>query len=285
MGLISGSQPDASDYGYSRDIIEHGAYVTFHEAQGTRTRWSVTTGLIGSYEESETNREFFYLQGRVSNRRLTAYFTQELDYNRGWKTDLGEDTLSVTGTFATLSYLPGSRVTLHAGYDNRRNVRLYRDKETPETEFDDSFRRGLRAGISVAAAKRLRFGLDAWTSSRDEEGDATTYTATAGARQLAGGHIDLHARATRYENDRVEGWLYTGEVGAPLGRRSYLRAEGGVRDETALIGLSGSSTEHWFGLDADFAIARRWYLSVSAERTSGEIDEVDVLYTSITYRF
>jgi hypothetical protein len=285
VGMIAGTQPEIGDYGYATDVTEYGGYVEFRGAAQAPRRWSLTTGLIGSYEDSEVNREFLYVQGRLLSPSWTAYLTQEVDYNRSWKRDQGEDTIEPTSTFAGVSYRAGSRVTLNAGFDNRRNVRLYRDRETPETEFDDTFRRGIRAGVGLRAGRRMRFGLDGWSSSRDEAGDARSYTATGGARQLVDGHLDVHGRATRYENDRVEGWLYAAEVGAPLGRRVYLRAEGGVRQEDDLVGLSAGEDQSWFGLDADFALGRRWYLTLSAERTSGDRDEVDLLYSTVTYRF
>jgi hypothetical protein len=285
VGLFSGSQPDAEDYAYSGQIREHGVYFQFRGRPRGARNWLLTTGLIGSYDESEVNREFLYLQGRYTGPRLSTYLAQEVDYNRDWKTDVGEDTLSATSTFASLRFRASRSVTLHGGYDNRRNVRLYRDRVTPITEFDDSFRRGLWAGASLKIRNRYRFGVDVRTNRREDAEDADSYTASFGANHVGGSKLDVHARSTRYTNDRLEGWLHAVDAGVQFASRSYLRVEGGVRDETNLTGVVPGETLHWFGIDTEIGLGRRWYLLLSLERTTGESAEVDQLYSSLTYRF
>ena len=75
------------------------------------------------------------------------YGIQEVDYYRAWKQAIGEPAWSPTGTFATARYEVTRAVSLNAGYDSRRNVRLYRDAVTPETAFDDAFRQGVWGGL------------------------------------------------------------------------------------------------------------------------------------------
>jgi hypothetical protein len=285
VGLFSGSQPDAEDYAYSDQIREHGVYFQFR-GQPLKTRtWLLTTGLIGSYDESEINREFLYLQGRYTGPRLSAYVAQEVDYNRDWKTDAGEDTLAATSTFASLRFQASRNVTLHGGYDNRRNVRLYRDRVTPITEFDDSFRRGLWTGASLKIRKRYRLGVDVRTNRREDAEDADSYTATFNANRIGGSKLDIHTRSTRYTNDRLEGWLHALDAGVHVTSRSYLRIGGGIRDESNVTGAVPGETLHWFGIDTEFGLGRHWYLLLSLERTTGDFAEVDQLYSSLTYRF
>jgi hypothetical protein len=58
-----------------------------------------------------------------------------------------------------------------------------------------------------------------------------------------------------------------------------------VREEDDLVGLGEGEDQSWFGLDLDLELGRRVYLTTSAERTSGDRDEVDLLYATVTYRF
>jgi hypothetical protein len=245
----------------------------------------VTTGLVGSYQESEVNREYLYVQGQIAGPRWSGYLTQEVDYNRGWKEDAGEDPLSPTSTFASVHVTVHRAVTLRGGYDNRRNVRLYRDLVTPETDFDDGFRQGIWAGASFEASEHIRLGLDARTNRRESEGDADSFTATLAARRIGGGPVDLRARSTRYTNDRVEGWLHALDVGGAVGRRVHLGLTGGVRDETAEVGPPSDRSLQWYGIDAEFNLGRSYYATVSFERTDGDLDEVDLLYVLLTWRF
>ncbi len=284
-GMFTGSQPDASDYGYSGDIREHGAYVQVYGSPESRKRWQLTTGLIGSYEDSEINREFVYLQGRYNSRKLYAYLAQEVDYNRAWKSDAGEDRLSATSTFATVRYQVNSAFALNAGYDNRRNVRLYRDRVTPVTEFDDTYRRGLWLGTSMLLRNRYRLGLDARTSSRDDADEADTYTGTFAVRRITRHNFDVRTRSSRYTNERVEGWLHSIDAGVDVGSHVHLSVGGGTRREDNLQTIPLQSSVNWYGIDADLTLGRSWYLLFSAERTDGDFEEIDQFYASLTYRF
>jgi hypothetical protein len=245
----------------------------------------VTTGLVASYQESEINREFLYVQGRYRGQKLSAYATSELDFNRDWKKEAGESSLEFTSGFFSLHYRVNETVTLRGGFDDRRNVRLYRDHITPETDFDDTFRQGGWAGVHVRLAKRYSFGFDARSNSGGDAGSADSYTATFGATRLTRSNLRVHARATSYSNDRLEGWLYSLRAGVDLGRNVGLSLTGGLRDETNLSYDVFDDTMNWFGIDLDVNLGRRWLLILSGERTSGDFEETDQFFTRLSYRF
>jgi len=284
-GFFSGSQPDPHDYGYSSDIKEHGVYFQFRGRPEPRKSWAVTTGLVGSYQESEINREFLYVQGRYSGTKLSAYATTELDVNRDWRKDAGESSVELTSGFFSLHYRLNEKVTLRGGFDDRRNVRLYRDHVTPETDFDDTYRRGAWAGIGVRLGKRFHFGFDGRSNSGGDAGTADSYTGTFGVSRLTRANLRLSARATSYSNDRLEGWLYSLTAGLDVGRNVGVQFSGGVRDETNLSYEVFDDTMTWFGVDVDVNLGRRWFLIFSGERTDGDFEEVDQFFTRLSYRF
>src|SRR2546425_10523833 len=84
--------------------------------------------------------------------------------------------ISLTSTFAVFQYHATQDLTLDAGFDNRRNVRLYRDVVNPETAFDDTYRQGAWAGMWLQLARRFRLGLDARFSSGGPAGGAHPHT-------------------------------------------------------------------------------------------------------------
>ena len=163
-GIFGGTQPGYASLSLSGEIREYGGYVQLHQTQrppgelSIFRRWSLTMGGIGSYDHSALNREFMFAQVQYNDRRLFLFATQEVDYNRGWKRDLGESVLSPTSTFATAQLQLTDEVSVHTGFDNRRNVRLYRDFISPETAFDDSFREGYWGGVSVMALRHSAIG-------------------------------------------------------------------------------------------------------------------------------
>lgn len=284
-GLLSGSQPDAEDFGYSSEIREHGLYFRLRGGPTTEKRWVFTTGLIGSYQDSEVNREFLYLQGRYTGPRFSAFATQEVDFNPAWKTELGDDSVEATSSYVSLRYRFAKAFTLRGGFDNRRNVRLWRDRETPETVFDDTFRRGAWLGALFRIGPKFRLGLDGRTRRGEDDESADSYTLTLGAHRLTRLNLRVSSRSTGYSNERVEGWLHSVSAGVDLGPAVALQLTGGLRDEENLLNGFFDERVTWFGADLDVSLGRHWYLILSAERTDGDLEQVDQLYTSLTYRF
>ncbi len=286
VGLFTGSQPDQEDFGYDTELREHGLYFEYRSAASAPRSWSITTGVVGSYASSEINREFAYVQGRYRGGKLLAYLVQEIDVNREWKKDeAGENSLEATSTLVSLRYRASDSVDLFGGFDNRRQIRLLRDRETPITEFDDDFRQGYWAGTSIRFSRHLSLSVDGRFRGGDDAGESEAYTARFGAGRLTRRNLGVHLRTTRYTNPRVDGWLYAVDAGLDLASRVYLLVEAGLRDEQGDISSFLDDSLLWLSAEVDISIGRRWYLLVALEQTSGDLEEYGQLFTRLSYRF
>lgn len=283
-GLIAGSQPDPIDQGYSSSTREYGAYWSLREAPAAKTSWDLSTGLIGSYQQGEINREFFYVQGSLRTTRWLGFMTQEVDINRGWRSDAGESTLSPTSTMLTARFRASDALELSAGYDDRRNVRLYLDLVTPETEFDERQRRGVWVGARYRFLTHFRVGGEYRTDTGDEA-DSDRMTIYASADGLSKLQLGVRTRTTRYTNDRSEGWLHSVSAGLDLGERTHLDVSGGTQSETSSIAGTPDRSVQWLGLDVDVRLARRWLLLGSVQRTDGDDESNDQFELGLSWRF
>lgn len=283
-GILTGSQPDGVDFGLSTDVKEHGAYFQYRRSGEEGRKLALTTGLVGSYEESEINREYVYLQTIYSTRKISLYLTEEVDFNRGWKKELGESSVDSSATYLNMRYRVTDNLSVRAGYDNRRNIRLYRDRETPETEFDDDYRTGLWAGTSYRFAGHYRAGIDFRSSSGGSIGDSDHLTGTFGVYGLTDRRIGAGVRLTHYSSDLLEGDLYSVYGSVNLVESVRLQLSGGIREEQDSFG-SGPQQETWYGLDIDWQLGRRWYVLASYNRETGDLEEIDQFYTALSYRF
>lgn len=284
-GLFTGTQPEDGTLGYSGEIHEHGGYLQWRNAPGAAKLWSLTGGAIGSYQQGEVNREFAYAQGSWSDRRLSIWLTEEADLNRGWKEEMEGSSVSFTSTLFNLRWRASDAWTLSAGYDNRRNVRLFRDRITPVTEFDDQYRTGAWAGASARFLKRFSAGFDVRSSTGGSAGGADGYSVFLGAGPMSRAGIDVRTRSTRYTNDRVEGWLHSLSIGAAIGSRWHAEITGGIRDETALTATGIDTRLTWYGLDADVAVGRHVFVGLSVEHDQGDLENTDQGWMSLSYRF
>ncbi len=286
VGAFAGTQPAAGDYGFSTDIAEYGVYARLHTAPGgSAARWELVTAAIGSYDQGNINREYLALLGRVMSSRASLQVQQDVDVNRGWKRDAGENAITLTNTFASTHLRVSRTVDLDAGYDNRRNIRLYRDFVSPETQFDDAYRQGVWGGMGVQFARRYRASLSARNSRGGSSGDANTYTALATANGITPAQVNLRWRSTHYDNDANDGWLHSAGIGSSIGARLTLEFFGGLRNDHSKLFSAGDSNTTWFGADMDVDLGRSLYLNLSGEHNTGEEDSYNQVYSSVSWRF
>lgn len=284
VGAIAGTQPSAKDYGYSTDIQQYGLWGEVHSLVGSERRWAGTLGLIGSYDGGSVNREYIYLQGRYDEKRGGLYVAQELDINRSWKKDSGESTISATSTNAFGRLRVTDTLALSAGVDNRRNVQLYRDHVTPETDFDDDY----RTGWWVRSDWRygwLRTGFDVRFSRGGSDGDVNAYTGHVGAANVTRLQLDLRSRTTWYDGSDAEGWLQSFTARAPIGQSVGVSLQGGLRDENSKIDNGIDTQLGWYGIDLDVMLGRHWLYLVSVERNEDDDSGSWQVYTALSWRF
>jgi hypothetical protein len=285
LGAFAGTQPEPVDYGFSTDIAEYGVYARLRTPPGGSTRWEMVTAAIGSYEHANINREYMALLGRVMSSRVSLMLEQDVDVNRGWKRDAGESAVTLTNTFASAHVRASRAVDLDAGYDNRRNIRLYRDFVSPETQFDDTYRQGVWGGVGVGFARRYRVGFSARNSTGGASGNANTYTGTASASHLTGAELDLRLRSTHYDNDTSQGWMHTATAGCSISARWMLELFGGVRNDQSKLFSASDANTSWLGADMDVDLGSSLYLNLSGEHNTGDDEAFNQVYTSLSWRF
>lgn len=284
VGGIAGTQPDPDNYGFSSDIQEYGAYSEVRSKIGAERRWGGTLGLIGSYDGGEVNREYIYLQGRYEERGRSLWVAQEVDINRSWKKDAGESALTATSTYAYGRIDVIQNLSLSAGVDTRRDVRLYRDYVSPVTDFDDKYRSGYWVRID-GRYSWFRTGFDVRFSRGGSGGDADAYSVHVGAVRVTPLSLDLRSRTTRYDSEDAGGWLQHFTARMPIGENVGLSAQGGLRDETGKIDNGLDSQLGWYGFDVDVTLGTHWLYLLSLERTEGDDVGGYQLYTALSYRF
>lgn len=282
FGVFAGTQPEALRYGFSSDVVQGGAFFEFHQPPFSAARWSVALGGVTSLDHGHPNRDFAFAQGWWFSKAFTASLTQELDVNRSWKRVNGEPLLTATSTFATASAPVTTWLSLNAGYDNRRNVRLYRDHLTPETEFDDAFRQGAWVGAQFSALSHLRFGGD--TRANDGAGRAESWSLHAEAWRVTRLNASLRGRWSRYMDDLQDSRLQSFALGFEPLRAARVDFSGGVRStKNAHFGVD--EHEHWLGVDADVTLGRSWYMGAGWESDHGDNGDTKQLQASLNRRF
>jgi hypothetical protein len=287
-GAFAGAIPSALNLQWSIAQSEVGGYFQLHQSPRKAYPWAVTLGLVGTFDQGSSDRKFGFLQASLARANWGFFLSQEVDYYGADKIAAGEPSaISPTGSFGSAYARLGRVVDLNAGFDSRRNVRLYRDVVSPITQFDDAFRKGYFAGIGFKLGNAARLGFDARASQGSVVGTADALTGSLAFFRLTPAHLLLSLRATRYTGTQSNGWLYSGVLGIPI--TGALRAElnGGLRNETNMLGLTGATANNlnWFGGDLEWNLTNSWFMSFSAIWENGDSQNDTQLYGGVSYRF
>jgi len=283
-GLLGGAQPNPVTLGISTDIVEGGAYVGFRPRATAPVRWRFDAGGITSYQSGQPNRDFLFFQGVVQAPRLFASATQEVDINRGWKRAMGEPAVTPTSTFISARYQPVRPLALRLGFDNRRNVLLYRDHLTPEAEFDDRFRIGGWGGASLDVGRHLRVDGDIRVRGGAPAERSDTWSGGAEARALVPLAPVVRARASQNRSATTTSDLISLSLAVSPWGAARLEFTGGSRSATDRA--SGVTDDaRWEAIDGDIAIVRRWYLHGSFEHDHGALENMRQVYTGLDWSF
>ena len=284
-GVFAGSEPEPATMGWSNDVRDLGLFVEGRSAPGSKTRWTLAGGAVGSYAGGVVNREFGFLQGSLATPGLTVFLAQEVDLNRDWKAEAGDPPLALTATFATLVARPAPWVSLQAGIDNRRNVRLYRDYANPEAAFDDSFRQGAWAGAGFSIAGHARIGFDgrATFGGADSASRTRSGSASLALDRISPARLGLRGRVTRYLAPGRDGWLQSFGLGMRPVAWLGLEGNGGFRDEAYAEGERRQT--RWLGADFDLTVSRSLFLLLSGSHETGTLAAGNQAYVTVSYRF
>ncbi len=284
-GALIGTQPEAATFTPSGETSEFGLWLQRHNAAGSTARWTTTLGLVGSYHQGEINREFAYLRATYSTRRVSLYAAQEIDANRGWRREVEGSAATFTSSFATARLTLAEPLTVSAGIDSRRSVRLYRDFLNPEIVFDDANRQGHWGEVAVRVTPKIRMTTSARRSTGGTGGGTEAVTASLFANRLTALQLGVRLRATRYNGPTSAGSLASAMFeGTPL-RSLRLSLTVGKRTNSR-PGDPGSLTQlTWIGSDIDLAIGRSVYLMLSTYRESGTSSATVQNYGALSWRF
>lgn len=284
-GVLAGTQPDAVTFSPSGEITEYGIWVQRHNGPGSHAPWSATFGAIGSYDAGQINREYMYLRGTYNSRRFSLYAAEEVDANRGWRLAVEGAPLTPTSTFATAQFNATDALSLSAGVDSRRSVRLYRDFINPETVFDDAFRQGNWGEIALRVSSHLRLSTDVRNSDDGSGGAARAYTGSLSANRITPFNLGLRIRSTQYTGPLSEGNLTSVALDASPSRAIRLSLNAGQRT-SATPGTGIAATRlTWTGADVDVAIGRSLYLMLSTYRETGTPTASTQSYGALSWRF
>jgi hypothetical protein len=285
-GMFGGTRPDLSTSKPNTEATTAGAYAAFESGSWTGHRVRGTLALVGRYHSGEIDEEFIYEQIYYGfSRKFFITQSAEIAINRGWRKTAEGSSWGLSNVLINASYSPMATLAFDFGYDNRKLVRTFETKDTPDSLFDDALRQGFRLGVSARLPLALRAWLRGGLRTR-ETGETDTRTLAAGLSRnnVFNSGISASLQFNRFDNRLSSGYQASVGLARYLLRTLYLQAEAG-RSRYEFTTAEGPVSYHWLQLAASSNLTRHLYTSAYGELYRGDAMNTNRFGLELGYRF
>lgn len=281
FGAFGGGAPEPNDFAPSFSQVQAGGFARVRRTRERRS-WSATLGFLDARYKGVIDRDALFLDLSHTAPGRSLFAAEEIDLNPGWKRDLGDPAVSATSTFVFGRQSIGRTLALDAGFDNRRSVRLARDRESSETAFDDRYRRGGSTGLTWEPRLWLRVaGSGRWSAGLPHA--SRSFTGMLYVRRPKALDLSLRLRATKIEGES-DGWLRVAEGEWTWGPSGRVVIRGGWEHWNDPNGIT-ETADRWQGVELERSLGARIYGFASGERRDGDAGRVIQSQLGLGYFF
>lgn len=160
LGLVAGSRPHFSDFGYNSKLFEYGVYFSKADNFGNGTMEN-TISVFEQTNDFKTDRRFIYFQHTNNIMSKTSLFvSSEIDLYKKILSNK-ENTVTLTSLFISARYAPIREISFSASYDARKNVVYYETfKSFIDSLFENETRKGFKFRTNIRPLKYFSLGMN-----------------------------------------------------------------------------------------------------------------------------
>lgn len=283
IGFFSGFKPDYENTRPDTKRSLGGIYFNRHVERENGWKGKFTYALVGQYTQGEIDREFFYWQFNQRKNKLYFNFSYELDLNRGWRTK-DEGAITISGTFVSMNYRATEQLTLDASYDERKLIRRWETKDTPDSLFDDSYRRGIRGGFRYKINSNTTTSLRITRRGLPDEDGHMLYYADLYQRKIPVINASLQTRFSYFDNEFSSGYQPSISLRKSFRRIVDLGLQFGQNTFEQKADKS-TDTINWMRMSASKNISRNLTLFSYFEMYESDQYGSNSILVDMTYRF
>ncbi|MBK6345296.1 MAG: hypothetical protein IPF68_05060 [Bacteroidales bacterium] len=220
-GVLAGSRPDYTDYGFNTSLFQYGAFIN-HEHVFPSGNVQSTLAFIEQKNAGITDRRFSYIQhSNTLVKNLSFFGSAEFDlYRYNLKVDSSQaatDTLKVTNTspklsnlYLSLRYRFSGKLSLSLSYSSRQNIIYYETyKSFIDQLLEKETQQGFMMQVSYRPLKKLSLGANGgYRFRKSDPGPSKNLYAYATYSQIPFVGISATLTATLLETSYLRGGIY-----------------------------------------------------------------------------
>ncbi len=285
-GIVVGSRPHFTDYGFNAKLFEYGGYIARTDSFDNKYIRN-SLAMFQQTNNFKTDRRFIYLQHNnniIDN--VNIFLSTEIDL---YKREKGEakSTFNLTGFYFLARYSPVRFVSVSASYDARKNVVFYETfKSVADSILASETRQGVRLSVTLRPINYLIFNFSGGYRFRPDDIKPTrnfngsiSYTKVP----IINSSVSVNGSffQTSYLDGKIIGMriykdLFSGMLNLSLGYRNLLyKFDSNIPDQTQNI----------FETNFSFRITDSIYCNLSYEGVFQHKESYGRVFVNLTKRF
>ncbi|MBE0538385.1 MAG: hypothetical protein IH620_01630 [Ignavibacterium sp.] len=211
FGLVAGSRPNFSDFGFNTKLFEYGAYLNRRDTVANGLMEN-TLSLFEQTNDFKTDRRFAYFQHSNNILTNTYLFTSaEIDLYKRDSYNIGKTDLNLTSIFVSTRYTPVREFSFSLSYDARKNVYYYETfKSVSDSVLENELRQGFRARAVVRPLNNVIIGLQyGYRSSKTDVKPSRNYGGNISYTMIPLIESSLVFNYNRLISNYVDGSVYS----------------------------------------------------------------------------
>lgn len=265
-GLVAGSRPNFSDFGFNAKLFEYGAYLSKWDSIGNG-RMENTISFFEQTNNFVTDRRFIYLQHTNNAIEKTSFFiSSEIDLYKKILDDT-DNSPTLTSIFVSARYAPIRELSFSASYDARKNVIYYETfKSFIDSVFENETRQGFRFRTNIRPVKYLSLGFTyGYRHRKSDDKPNTNYGGYLNYSLIPFVDVSSTASYNRLNSSYIEGNIYSLTFSKTF-NSIYINLSAGFRyNEYKLLPQRGNYTEKSLLFDLSTGILNPVYITLGYE--------------------
>ncbi len=283
-GLVLGSRPDFTDFGYNKNLFEAGIYGSLSSTdRSNQTSLAITQQMNG--KSIDRRSLYFKQQNRVSDK-LRYYINGEFDLYEKIN-DIATTTLKLTGLYISTTYKPNRTLSISTSYNSRKNIIYYETfKSYAEQLYNDETRHGIRMRVNWKAKKYVYLKIN--SGYRYKNGDSRSsynYSGSLSHSQLPFLHVLSRVTLSYLTSNYLEGKIADFYISKSLFNgymtvsSSYKYVDYQYRNNNATL------TQHLLSGDLTWQLKSKLSFTMSYNGSFENELDYNQIYFSISQRF
>lgn len=286
LGLVAGSRPNFSDFGYNFKLFEYGFYLNKSDTIGK----GIMENTISVFEQTndfKTDRRFIYFQHSNNIIERTSFFiSSEIDLYKK-VLDKEENSPSLTSVFVSARYAPVKEFSFSLSYDARKNVIYYETfKSFIDSVFENETRQGIRLRSNIRPFRNLSIGLNyGYRYRKSDLKQNTNYGGNISYSNIPLLDFSTNVSFNKLNSSYIEANIYGVSIYKAIDQ-IYLDISVGFRlNEYILLQNNSKYNERSVIIDFSSGVLNPFYISLGYEGIFEKVNTSGRILFDLSFRF